>query len=66
MQLVGRLRRSPEDWGVVLLLDKRFQRHIEMFGKDAVSDLWSYNNDTEMADAIRIFLDNIREVREID
>ncbi|MHA1928307.1 MAG: ATP-dependent DNA helicase [Candidatus Thorarchaeota archaeon] len=66
VQLVGRLRRSPDDWGVVLLLDKRFQRHIEMFGKDAVSDLWSYKCDTEMEEAIRTFLDNIREVRDID
>jgi DNA excision repair protein ERCC-2 len=47
-QLVGRLRRSPDDWGVIVLLDKRFQRHISVFGEDMVSDVWPYSGPEEM------------------
>ncbi|MFW9953809.1 MAG: ATP-dependent DNA helicase [Candidatus Thorarchaeota archaeon] len=57
VQLVGRLRRSPEDWGVVVLLDHRFERHISIFGDDIVSDLWPYHSVEEMKKAITMFLD---------
>jgi len=57
VQLAGRLRRSPEDWGVVILLDKRFKKYIEMFGDDAINDLWPYKNVEEMTSAIKTFLD---------
>jgi len=54
-QLVGRLRRSPDDWGVIVLLDKRFQRHISVFGEDIVSDVWPYSGPEEMRTAIELF-----------
>jgi len=57
IQLVGRLRRSPEDWGVVVLIDQRFERHITLFGDDIVSDLWPYQGTEEMKNAISIFLE---------
>jgi DNA excision repair protein ERCC-2 len=55
-QLVGRLRRSPEDRGVVVLLDKRFQQHIRVFGDDMVSDHWPYSGEDEMRGAIDLFV----------
>ncbi|MFW9850804.1 MAG: helicase C-terminal domain-containing protein, partial [Candidatus Thorarchaeota archaeon] len=57
VQLVGRLRRSPEDWGVVILLDQRFERHIKLFGEDVISDLWPYHGVKEMTNAISSFLE---------
>ncbi|MCK5239329.1 MAG: ATP-dependent DNA helicase, partial [Candidatus Thorarchaeota archaeon] len=57
VQLVGRLRRSPDDWGIVILLDQRFERHIKLFGEDVVSDLWPYRGVGEMRNAISSFLD---------
>lgn len=54
-QLVGRLRRSPSDRGVVVLLDRRFLRYIEMFGPDIAADLWPYEEVGEMQGAIRMF-----------
>ncbi len=59
VQLAGRLRRSPEDRGVVVLLDKRFLRYMNAFGDDAASDLWPFAGDQELADAIELF---VREV----
>ena len=55
VQLVGRLRRSPEDSGIVLLLDRRFERHIRMFGADIEGDLWPYRSVNEMSQAIGMF-----------
>ncbi|MGQ4912430.1 MAG: ATP-dependent DNA helicase [Candidatus Thorarchaeota archaeon] len=55
VQMAGRLRRSPEDRGVVVLLDKRFMRHIAMFGEDAASDLWPYEDVGELRRAIQMF-----------
>jgi len=57
VQLVGRLRRSPEDWGVVILLDQRFEKYVSMFGDDVVSDLWPYRGLDEMKEAITSFLE---------
>ena len=55
VQLAGRLRRSPEDSGVVVLLDKRFLRYMSAFGEDASSDLWPYTDEEELANAIQLF-----------
>ena len=55
-QLTGRLRRSPEDWGVVLLLDNRFQRYLSVFGDDTVSDIWPYTKPKEIEEAISLFI----------
>lgn len=57
VQLVGRLRRAPEDWGIVVLLDQRFERFVSIFGDDIVSDLWPVNNKQEMQEAIGSFLE---------
>ncbi|MFW9920309.1 MAG: ATP-dependent DNA helicase [Candidatus Thorarchaeota archaeon] len=57
VQLVGRLRRSPEDRGVVILLDLRFEKFVSMFGDDIVSDLWPYRGIDEMREAISSFLE---------
>ncbi|MHA2424420.1 MAG: ATP-dependent DNA helicase [Candidatus Thorarchaeota archaeon] len=57
VQLVGRLRRSPDDWGIVVLLDQRFERHIRLFGEDVISDLWPYRGTSEMKNAISTFLE---------
>jgi Rad3-related DNA helicase len=55
-QLAGRLRRSPEDRGVVLLLDRRFLRHIDAFGVGTSSDLWPYRGVEELREAIEMFI----------
>ena len=57
-QLIGRLRRSPQDWGIVVLLDSRFQKYLNVFGADMVSDIWPYESSSEMAFAIKMFLQN--------
>jgi hypothetical protein len=62
VQLVGRLRRSPNDWGAVLLLDRRFQRYIGMFGNDVAADIWPYTTTDEIHDAISVFIENRRDV----
>lgn len=54
-QLVGRLRRSPEDSGVVVLLDNRFLKHLLVFGEDIVSDVWPYEDISELKQAITQF-----------
>jgi len=54
-QLVGRLRRSPEDSGVVVLLDNRFLKHLLVFGDDIVSDVWPYEDINELRQAITQF-----------
>ena len=54
-QLVGRLRRSPEDSGVVVLLDNRFLKHLLIFGEDIVSDVWPYEDINELKQAIEQF-----------
>ncbi|NWF94605.1 MAG: hypothetical protein HXY34_00510 [Candidatus Thorarchaeota archaeon] len=55
-QLVGRLRRSPDDRGIVVLLDSRFLRHLHIFGDDFVSDVWPYSGDEELTEAVQMFL----------
>ncbi|MHA2262360.1 MAG: ATP-dependent DNA helicase [Candidatus Thorarchaeota archaeon] len=55
-QLVGRLRRAPDDWGIILLLDWRFQNHIGIFSDDFVSDIWSFSETEEMEYAITEYL----------
>ncbi len=57
VQLVGRLRRAPEDRGIVVLLDHRFERFVSIFGDDIVSDLWPVSNTQEMREAIGSFLE---------
>jgi DNA excision repair protein ERCC-2 len=57
VQLVGRLRRSPDDRGIVVLLDQRFERFVSIFGDDIVSDLWPVNSKQEMREAIDSFLE---------
>ena len=54
-QLVGRLRRSPTDSGVVVLLDNRFLKHLLVFGDDIVSDVWPYEDINELRQAITQF-----------
>ncbi len=61
VQLVGRLRRSPNDWGAVVLLDRRFQRYINMFGADVAADIWPYATSNEIGDAISVFIENRRD-----
>ena len=56
-QLIGRLRRSPDDWGVVVLLDKRFEAHLEVLGTEIESNLWPYRGEAEMKTAIRMFIE---------
>ena len=55
-QLVGRLRRSPTDTGVVVLLDNRFLNHLKVFGEDIVSDVWPYREVEELKMAIGQFV----------
>ncbi|MFX1605748.1 MAG: ATP-dependent DNA helicase [Promethearchaeota archaeon] len=55
-QLVGRLRRSPTDTGVVVLLDNRFLKHLIVFGDDIVSDVWPYTDIEELKLAIGQFV----------
>ena len=55
-QLTGRLRRSPVDWGVILLLDSRFHRYLSVFGDDTVSDVWPYTDPQEIEEAISLFI----------
>ncbi|MCK4567277.1 MAG: ATP-dependent DNA helicase, partial [Candidatus Thorarchaeota archaeon] len=54
-QLVGRLRRSPSDSGVVVLLDNRFLKHMLVFGPEIVSDVWPYEDISEIKQAITQF-----------
>ncbi|MCK5389689.1 MAG: hypothetical protein KAJ36_04325, partial [Candidatus Thorarchaeota archaeon] len=54
-QLVGRLRRSPNDSGVVVLLDNRFLKHMLVFGDEIVSDVWPYEDISEIRQAITQF-----------
>ena len=55
-QLIGRLRRSPTDTGVVVLLDNRFIKHLKVFGEDIVSDVWPYREVEELELAISQFV----------
>jgi Rad3-related DNA helicase len=54
-QLVGRLRRSPSDSGVIVLLDSRFLEHLLVFGEDIISDAWPYSDTCELNQAITQF-----------
>ena len=54
-QLVGRLRRSPTDSGIVVLLDSRFLRYLSVFGDDIVSDVWPFQDISELKQAITQF-----------
>ncbi len=63
VQLVGRLRRSPEDCGVVVLLDSRFLRHLEMFGPDFTTDVWPYSGRDELVMALRMYYGQYGGVR---
>jgi len=56
-QLIGRLRRSPSDWGVVVLIDRRFLKHLHVLGDDIASDMWPFSTAEEMRDAIQQFLE---------
>ncbi|MEM2143258.1 MAG: ATP-dependent DNA helicase [Candidatus Thorarchaeota archaeon] len=58
VQLVGRLRRSPKDWGVVALLDRRFLRYTDMFGPEMASDMWVYSGVEEAVEAMMLFLES--------
>ncbi|TFG34591.1 ATP-dependent DNA helicase [Candidatus Thorarchaeota archaeon] len=51
-QLVGRLRRSPLDSGIIVLLDSRFLKYLHIFGEDIVSDVWPYQDVVELKNAI--------------
>jgi Rad3-related DNA helicase len=55
-QLIGRLRRNPEDWGVCVLLDKRFQKYMNVLGETIVSQSWPYSDEVEMQQAMKMFL----------
>jgi DNA excision repair protein ERCC-2 len=56
-QLLGRLRRSPEDWGVVVLLDKRFLSYIDVLGDEVVSDAWPFEGVDELRMAVQQYID---------
>jgi DNA excision repair protein ERCC-2 len=56
-QLLGRLRRSPEDWGVVVLIDNRFIRYINVLGEDVVSDTWPFEGVEELHSAVQQYID---------
>jgi DNA excision repair protein ERCC-2 len=56
-QLIGRLQRSPKDWGVVILLDNRFEKHVRVLGNNIESSLWPFKEEEEMTTAIRLFID---------
>ncbi|TXT55235.1 MAG: ATP-dependent DNA helicase [Candidatus Thorarchaeota archaeon] len=56
-QLIGRLRRSPSDWGVVTLLDNRFMRYLSILGDGIVSDIWPYESVSEIRSAITSFVE---------
>ncbi|MFW9974649.1 MAG: ATP-dependent DNA helicase [Candidatus Thorarchaeota archaeon] len=55
-QMAGRLRRSPDDRGIIVLLDKRFLKHIDVFGEDTAADLWPYRSVGELKEAIEMFV----------
>ncbi len=55
-QLIGRLRRSPSDWGIVVLIDRRFLRHLSLLGEDVYADLWPYSTVEELTYAIAEYL----------
>ena len=55
-QVLGRLRRAPEDWGVVVLLDMRFLKHVRVFGDDMVADIWPFGDVAELKAAISQFI----------
>lgn len=59
-QLIGRLRRSPTDTGVVVLLDNRFIKHLKIFGEDIVSDVWPYRD----VDELRLAIDQFVKMQE--
>lgn len=59
-QLIGRLRRSPTDRGIVVLLDRRFRKYLNVFGRDIISDIWPFENKEEMVSAIEMFLNSNR------
>jgi hypothetical protein len=40
---------------VVVLLDNRFMRHLHIFGEDIVSDVWPYEDVSEIRQAITQF-----------
>jgi len=54
-QLIGRLRRSPTDSGVVVLLDSRFLKYLHVFGDEIVSDVWPFQDVSELKQAITQF-----------
>ncbi|MHA2140598.1 MAG: ATP-dependent DNA helicase [Candidatus Thorarchaeota archaeon] len=56
-QVLGRLRRAPEDWGIVVLLDKRFLKHIRVFGDDMIADIWPFSDVNELKAAISQFIE---------
>ncbi|MFW9846180.1 MAG: helicase C-terminal domain-containing protein, partial [Candidatus Thorarchaeota archaeon] len=56
-QVLGRLRRAPEDWGVVVLLDKRFLKHIRVFGDEMIADIWPFDDVDELRAAISQFIE---------
>ncbi|MFW9967182.1 MAG: helicase C-terminal domain-containing protein, partial [Candidatus Thorarchaeota archaeon] len=64
-QVLGRLRRAPEDWGVVVLLDKRFLRHVRVFGDDMIADIWPFDDVEELKAAISQFIE-LRERSRLD
>jgi DNA excision repair protein ERCC-2 len=59
VQLAGRLRRSPGDRGIIILLDRRFLQYMSAFGEDASSDLWPYGDVQELAEAIGLFVEEV-------
>ena len=63
-QLIGRLRRSPTDTGVVVLLDNRFIKHLKVFGEEIVSDVWPYRDVDELRLAVSQFVRMQEEVNQ--
>ncbi len=59
-QLIGRLRRSPTDRGIVILFDKRFHNYLNVFGSDIISDIWPFESKDEMVSAIETFISGNR------
>jgi hypothetical protein len=40
-------------------LDKRFLRHIDVFGEDTAADLWPYRGEDELRVAIEMFVKRV-------
>ena len=54
-QVSGRLIRSENDRGIVIVLDKRLKTYREFLPENWKRDIWPYENPQELVNAIRYF-----------